>query len=653
MVDTFNPDAYLQNAKASGFDADAYLASGNRAPVMLMPGFAAGAFEGFMHPFDRAAVALSKTVGAIPGVGPAIESAGKAMGMPSAEEATAGHQAFVEKQRASGIEPNPAGEVAGNVLATLPIAATGGPFTGGAVVGGLLSDSDTVGGTVADMLKGGAGGKVGDWLFRGLAAGSKPLTRYVANKIQDWTQPVQSATRDAAQYVYRLMGENAPADIRAAAIEANNKPLLAAEAIGRPGVTALATLGRRAGTTADQLSGVLSERAAGAGNRILEDYADIAGISPVAARGDMDALLENGRAEAAPLFKQALSQPGPVWNADLEKLANRPVVAKAIRDSADDLRNAGKDPKAYGLDFDPLTGKFTGATARPTAEAWDLIKKNVAGQVERDPFGKIIPDSISRGNYNIGVANRDLTAALRDAIPGYGAALDRSGDYLVLNKAFQDGQDFITKANVTAAQMASRTSAMSGAQLQAFKGGVANKLFDMAQTGKLSPAMFDRPILRQKLTAILGENDAATFLKNMKIEAQMKQTGGRMMPGTGSITSEVLNSTAEQNVAADAIMDAVHAGAYLAHGNAMGFGTRMLSAMRRLNPRGAMMPEAVRNEAGRLLMMSPAELADHLEAMQPMPPSVNRVANVIGAGRVPARLGAPALAVDAMQGSAQ
>ena len=642
----FDPDAYLASsgpanpAVAPAFDPDAYLATKPQTSQSL------GFYEGLMHPFDRAAVALSKTVGAIPYVGAAIDKAGAALGMPTAEGAQEQHQQYIAQQEAKGIHPGGVGKFAGEVTATLPVAASTGPVGGGAIIGGLLSDADTVSGTVADMVKGAAFGKAADVVLRTGSAVAKPIVGYVANKIQDWTQPVEGAARDAAQYIYRLMGDSAPDDIRAAAADAGEKPILGAEAIGRPGTTALAALGRRSGTTADLLAGTLSERQAGASDRILGDYARAAGIAPEAAQGNIDAIVQSGRDAASSLYDRALSLEGPVWNADLAQLAKRPVIAKAIAASANDLRNAGKNPSAYGLDFDPVTGEFSGATAHPTAEAWDLIKKNVAGQVERDPFGKIIPDSVSRGNYNIGVANRDLTSVLRDEIPGYGDALDRAGDYLTLNKAFQTGQDFIGRANVTAAKMAEHVADLPPGELQAFKGGVANKLFDLAQNGRLSPAMFDRPIVRQKLIAALGPDDANAFLANMKIEAQLKQSGARMMPGTGSITSEILNATGEQNQSADALMDAIYAGAHLAYGNKIGFGTRMLSAMRRLGVgRTGMMPETTRNEAGRLLMMNPNDLASHLESFDAVPPSVNRVAGAINAARIPARVGASAAAV--------
>ena len=605
---------------------------------------ALGFYEGAIHPLDRAALAIQGAFDKV-GLAKPLNALGSALGMaPSAEASQAQHEQYVSDQAKAGVVPGKIGEFAGNVAATLPLAELG-PIGGGAVAGGLLSDSDTAGGTVASMLAGAVGGKVGDLAVRGLSAAAKPVVRAVANKIGDWTSPLASATRDAGQYVYGLLGESAPADIKAAAEAAGGKPITAAEAIGRSGTTALAAVGRRSGTTADLLAGTLQERAAGAPDRILGDYATASGINPDAARGDMDALIQSGREAAKPLFDQALSIPGGISNRDLVALSQRPVVKRAIGQAAEDLRNAGKNPTDYGLPVpDPETGKFD-FTTKPTAEAWDLVKKNVSGQLERDPFGKVIPDSVSRGNYNIGVAGRDLTTALRDAIPGYGAALDSAGDYLTLNKAFQDGQNFILKPGVTAAQMATRIADLSPAELQAFKGGIANKLFDTSQSGRLRATIFDQPIVRQKLMVALGPEKAGQFLDAMKVEANMQKVGSRIMPDNGSITSNILNATSEQDQKGSAIIDGIYAGLHAKAGNMMGAGARILSAARRLGfGVDGKMPESTRNEVGRLLLMKPEELAAHLSSLDGAfnPPAVNVVSGAINAAR-PAGVGVGAM----------
>lgn len=477
----------------------------------------------------------------------------------------------------------------------------------------------------------------------------------------------EAAETAARSYVGNLMQRagKTPQSLREAQAAAQSKPIIAAEGLGPSGIAAAATLARRQGETPEVLGSLLRERMEGTGDRALNDFAEGAGIDPRAAQGDIDSLVKAGREKAAPLFDYALSPNQPVWNDELAQLAQRPVIRKAARMAAEDLRNAGREPTMLGIRLDsegnPLLGPQEGeegsnlAAVRgtaptvsqpgsggvysrgPTPEAWDLIRKNVGAQVERDPFGKILPDSRSRGNYNINVANRALTGALRDAIPGYGEALDASGDYLSAQKAFNDGQSMIFKSTVPAAKFASHYGSLSAPEQEAFKGGMANALYNEVQKGRLRPQRFAAPILRDKVTAALGPDAAGPFLDKMKIEAQMAKSGARMAPGVGSITSDVLNETSDQD--ANLRQAAVNGGYALAHlksGNWMLGSSHLASMFRNLGliAHDTAMAPAVRNEAGRMLMMAPEELGAYLEghAAAPAPGRIGRLIQDIKPG---------------------
>ena len=182
-----------------------------------------GFYKGLMHPFDRAALALQGAADSI-GIAKPLNALGAKLGMaPSAEVGEQQHEQYIADQEKAGVVPGKIGEFAGSVVGTLPLAELG-PVAGGAVAGGLLSDSKAVGGTVADMLMGAAGGKAGDLAAKGLSAVAKPVVKAIANKVQDWTSPLAGAARDAGQYVYGLLGDNAPADIRAVAAAALASP---------------------------------------------------------------------------------------------------------------------------------------------------------------------------------------------------------------------------------------------------------------------------------------------------------------------------------------------------------------------------------------------------------------------------------------------
>lgn len=618
-------------------------AAPSAAPESPQPSQTLGFYEGLMKPLNNAADALQWGADKI-GIADPINRFGEAIGLPSEQQAEANQQQYIASREKAGETPGGIGKFAGEVTGTLPVAlATENPLAGGALTGGLLTDKESPAGILTDIALGGIGGKLGDLAVSGLSQAAKPVTTAIARKVGQWsgsTSPILRSAEDASNYVSNLLDTSGktPADLRQAATDASGKPILAAEAIGRPGTAALTALGRRQGATPDALSGVLSERAANAPDRALADYATASGITPEAAQGDIDTLVNRGRATAKPLFDSALAAPGPIWNDNLRRLSQRPVIQKAVFGAADDLKNADLKPGVYGLPSGP-----DDQTLMPVASAWDAVKKRLGSMVERDAFGKVLPDTVSQGNYNINSANRALTSELKNAIPGYGDALTASGDYLGMQTAFQNGQKLIFNSNVTAKQMADHVASLSDAEAQAFKGGVANKLFNQAQNSQLKPIMFDRPILRQKMAAVLGPDNATTFLQNMKTEAAMAKSGTRMAPGTNSVTSDVLNATNEQDTdKLGAMMNGLYAGVHAAHGNGLGMAAHAMAGLRKLGAFGqtATMPVEVRDEAGRLLMMKPDELADYLGSLSASPgnASADRISRVLGTLRIPARV---------------
>ena len=200
--------------------------------------------------------------------------------------------------------------------------------------------------------------------------------------------------------------------------------------------------------------------------------------------------------------------------------------------------------------------------------------------------------------------------------------------------------------------MADHLAGLSDSEVEAFKGGAANQLFNKAQNAQLHASVFDRPILRQKMTAMLGDAPGNDFLNKMGVEARMAKSGARMAPGTNSVTSDVLNATNEQDHnSMQAFIHGLYATANAAHGNALGAGAHIMAGLRAIGTFGktGMMPVSVRDESGRLLMMKPEELAGYLS--QPRTAygadSVDQIANVLGSLRPAAPTIGGALAANA------
>ena len=562
---------------------------------------------------DRAVAALGSKVGVDTGGAQRYENAQRFMQRPDiAAELNSGW--------------GETGKIAGEVASSLPVAAlTENPWAVGAATGAMNTDATSLPGAAVDTATGAVGGKAGQVLARGAGSLiSRAVNRFAPNITMDSGPAKPNIARQAAGYVARLMKSSgiSPDDLMGVTTQ---KPVTSAEIIGKSGITALGALARREGATSDALDGLLQERSTNAASRMLDDYASASGIDPALAKGDIDDYVTKGRETVKPMFDQALGGKAGVWNGKLSMLAQRPAVQKAMSAVVEDLKNADVDPTGLGFTGqDPATGKFV-QMPRPTAQAWDMVKKRLGSLGERDAFGKLLPDSLSPGNFNLNKANTDLTAALRDAIPGYGAALDASGDYLKMKLAFQNGQDFILNPKVSVQQVAKHFSSLTPQEQQAFKGGIANQLFDKAQNGRLTSGLFYKaqngalaPVaaVARKLDAALGPKNAQKFLSGIESEGRMAQAGSRMRPGTFSPTAELTAAMKDQD-AIGSVPGAVYDfGADMLRGNPVKAvaGAVARGAANTFNARKAIgMPVPVRDEAGRLLMMHPKDLGQYMK----------------------------------------
>jgi hypothetical protein len=559
----------------------------------------------------------------------------------------------------TGAIANPINRAGGRFVAgagTLPAAMARSAFVG-APVGALYGLNGAPDGQKGQgAVEGGAVGAATGFLAPPMIAAARPLLRAASGVAGDFASGIKNTIRPpdptgapspgdvalAAQKVRQMMLASgvSPSDLAAHPAVIAGKPITTAEAIGRTGINNLGALARRGGATGDALGPMLVDRNSQMPSRIMTDFASAAGIHPEAAAGDIQGLTDKLRKQAGPLYDAALGNSSPVWNTDLAQLAQRPVIKKAIASVGQDFLNAGQDPMAAGLQLDPDTGlhvlnpNLSAANeAQPTAATWDAVKKAIGRQVERNPItGRALPDSQSQGNGGVMTASRDLTTALAGdpannvpgAIPGYRSALDKAGDYLSLEDAFNKGGALFTNPNVNESAFGSVYKGLDDASQQAFKGGFANKLFDMAQNGQLKPGKFATPRIQQKLATVLGDDPvinpdgtrspgpASQFLNNVQLEGQMQANGNRMIPGVNSPTFEFGNAAQEQDGGFNPIQALMHG-----HLNPIKLVGGMVDAGRAV----ATGPQ-VRGEMGRLLMQNPATSIGDLSLVPaPAPPT--------------------------------
>lgn len=504
-----------------------------------------------------------------------------------------------------------------------------------------------------------------------MAAGAvaKPFVRAGANAIRNAVggdvpgingDVSTTDARRAATYVGRTMSK-AGIDIpglaaSGAPYEASGKDFTAAEALGPRGVTALSALARRAGQTGGQAKVFFGDRRVGMGDRILGGLSSLTGIDPEGARGNIDAVVAKGQMDATPMFDAVRATPGPVWNANLAALSDRPAIRDALKLAYTSLKNAGKDPTQMGLAIDPDTGAFKVASPtvdpanpnpneptplggvlepQPKAEAWEYVRR-MLGDLATPP-AENAPAKAKIYARDAQVAQGDLTNELAGVrasdgtvqgglIPGYRDAIDTAGDYLRAKGAFDQtrGVLFGTGRGNTAYDMSKLwdTFQTPGEQ-SAAQHAVAADIYDQAMSGRLTPARWGSKDFAAKLN-IAFPDQAKNIIGGLKQETDMFNNGNQITPSAGSQTTPLREEMAEQDAvhpAADFAIDAAkgaatglfHGGL---HGAAVGVGGAALKQGVKLFDAWARAPglsEAGRDEAGRLLMASPEDLAGYLQ----------------------------------------
>ena len=179
----------------------------------------------------------------------------------------------------------------------------------------------------------------------------------------------------------------------------------------------------------------------------------------------------------------------------------------------------------------------------------------------------------------------------------------------------------------------------------------------MAQSGRLRPNVLSVPVVRGKLAALFGNENAAAFIARVEQEANMARAGGRMMPGAGSATSELEQAAGEQNDqrVVDVSRKTLGAAGHLMTGNPMGAVGRGIEAARAYVGSAGRMPIEARDQAGRLLMMSPQDFAGEgqshvariVDRARRADQGATYAAQLLSKAKTPARIAGPAAILQA------
>ena len=267
-----------------------------------------------------------------------------------------------------GLATGPGKAVAGTLLEGLPSAArylakTGAAIGQGAAVGGAYGLADAAPG---ERLKGaGEGALIGGTtggLLEGLAApiasravkAFAPLASAARRKITGNTEATAEELKAARQAVADMAeraGLKTSAHVEERATGTGKKDFagqggVGAEFIGNEGESALQDIVRRPGETGEAAAGAMYARQEAMPQQIQGAFEKDLGVSPAAARGDIEEVIRQGEERARGAFSEALDVPegeiAPgVWSPELHRLSERPAVRDAMESAGISMRNRG------------------------------------------------------------------------------------------------------------------------------------------------------------------------------------------------------------------------------------------------------------------------------------------------------------------------
>jgi hypothetical protein len=326
------------------------------------------------------------------------------------------------------------------------------------------------------------------------------------------------------------------------------------------------------------------------------------------------------------------AQASGVLDADHPALAARKLATLRNADAQERAAiqsESGSDP--FGAEFDRLSAPLVSVQGL-TPHALDLVRQNLGGMVERDQFGRIIPDSQSRGNFNVNQVRGDLTDVLAGTpdqpglIPGYRHALDTAGDYLSIKGAYDRAQGRLFGTSGPANDPRSFDAYFQGlkpGEQDATRASLANDIFTKLNNGQLGPGSFNAPAVQQKLSTVFGPDPAQDLIAKMKVEADMSAAGARMQPNLNSTTGDVIGSQADQG-GAQAAFGLARAGVNALSGRPIAAAHGLASAAAPFVS-AARQPfdMASRNALGDILYSDPAataaQLSSRINAISPTP----------------------------------
>jgi hypothetical protein len=376
------------------------------------------------------------------------------------------------------------------------------------------------------------------------------------------------------------------------------------------------SLSRKPGTPRRLVQAMVDSRQAGQGERVRSavsrDLGDIA--NPFEAS---DALMQQAKARAAPLYEQAYAAP-PVQSPALDELLQTPAGRQAIARAKTIAANERRDPTALGFALDKNGEVVLNPMLHASEEGEDLILSQSPQKVKG--YSPQTLDYVKRGLDDIVESHRDpvtrrlrldeagraindvranLVKELDKVNPAYGQARAAYAGPASANQALQSGRRAL---NYTDQEIERATMNLSDPDKQqfalGFRAAVGEALDGKVDAADKVTALLGSPKKRKAISKVFGgEEGLNNFLATMADERLGNETFRAVR--TGSPTA---GRVAEDQSTSDLLGQGAQAAYNIGRGNVPGLLRQGLGAFQDFRRFGAgQSAERAREEAAALL----------------------------------------------------
>lgn len=457
---------------------------------------------------------------------------------------------------------------------------------GGAVAGGTLGTVIGLGTPIALRSAQGAG----SWLRERLAP-SEAIAKQRAEKLL--YDAVVKRSSLTPQQIESLMAKDKAMGVPSTV--ANISPATARLTRG---------VAKTGGEGSEKIEERLAQQKAGARERTYQQVQK--NLQPGDYYEDLAALQSRMRAKADPLYKSAYAY-GEVTDPEVLKFLNRPQFKKGLEKAQELLEAEGRKLPTVKV-LDPITGEEVEKLA-PTVEMLDQVKRGIDTLIEGQT------DAVTGKTTELGRvytrSKNEFLEALDSAVPDYAKARAVYRGDAELADAMRKGlKDF---ESMDHEQLIKTVAGMSDAEKQAFRTGVARKLYKTIMVPSNEPNAAQRligsPEAQAKLQPLFDDPAHFRLFKTaLEREAQLFKHASRILGGSDTAENIALKESLQGSSSLTDVLDRAIAGG----GFSSGLAGMALSAL----SKGQMTDKTASRLADMLMSRDPAEVAAVVKALE-------------------------------------